>query len=280
MGTQYWRKALKPTNDQSDLVLGHLRERDSVGELIAKYGELVDRIARYMILRMPASVDVNDLTQSGMIGLIEASHSFDASQGASFETYASIRIRGSMLDGIRESDWVPRSVHRRLRALTEATRAMEQESGRAAKSSEVAAAMNVPIADFERQLTDSLRGHVLSIDEYTDREDGSRIYGEKGAALEFADQSKSPAEFLDDSAFRRELVDAIQNLPKREKLVLSLYYEQELDLREIAHVLAVSNSRICQMRSQAMNRIRARLHGWNPSTNADFRPCSPKRPTT
>ncbi len=220
-------------------------QRKSANDVVARHSELVARIAHHLITRLPTSVDVNDLMQSGMIGLIEASRSFDASQGASFETYASIRIRGAMLDELRKGDWVPRSVHRHLRAATEATRAIEQQSGAAARSTDVAAAMNMPVADFDRLIADAVRGHVLSLDAHTDNEDE--------APLKLAHHSSSPAEYLDDSEFRRELVAAIENLPEREKLVLSLYYEQELNLREVGAVLGVSESRVCQIHSQALD---------------------------
>jgi len=229
-------------------------QRQAANDVVARHSELVARIAHHLITRLPASVDVNDLMQSGMIGLIEASRSFDASQGASFETYASIRIRGAMLDELRKGDWVPRSVHRHLRAATEATRAVEQKAGRAAKSSEVAAAMNMPIEDFDRLIADAVRGHVLSLDAHTDNDDET--------PLKLAQHSASPAEHLDDSEFRHELVAAIENLPEREKLVLSLYYEQELNLREIGAVLDVSESRVCQIHAQALVRLRSRLRDW------------------
>jgi RNA polymerase sigma factor for flagellar operon FliA len=229
-------------------------QRQAANDVVARHSELVARIAHHLITRLPASVDVNDLMQSGMIGLIEASRSFDASQGASFETYASIRIRGAMLDELRKGDWVPRSVHRHLRAATEATRSVEQKNGRAAKSTEVAAAMNMPVEDFDRLIADAVRGHVLSLDAHTDNEDE--------APLKLAQHSSSPAEYLDDSEFRHELVAAIENLPEREKLVLSLYYEQELNLREIGAVLDVSESRVCQIHAQALVRVRSRLGDW------------------
>jgi RNA polymerase sigma factor for flagellar operon FliA len=260
------------------LELDHPSERGSVGELVASHSELVNRIAHNLIVRMPRSVDVKDLMQSGMVGLIEASRSFDASQGASFETHATSRIRGAMLDELRKGDWVPRSVHRRLRSLAEATRAVEQNSGRPAKSNEVAALMNLPIDDFEKLLTDAARGHVLSIDAYAAREDQAQVGGEDGGTFEFADQSKSPADLLDDREFRCELVHTINNLPEREKQVLSLHYKEELNLSEIGYVLAVSNSRICQMHAQAMVRVRTHMRGWNDLADADIRFSSPKGP--
>src|ERR1700742_2123398 len=171
-------------------------KRQAANDAVARHSDLVARIAHHLITRLPANVDVNDLMQSGMIGLIEASRSFDATQGASFQTYASIRIRGAMLDELRKGDWVPRSVHRHLRAATKATRAVEQKTGRAAKSSEVAAAMNMPVEDFDRLLADAVRGHVLSLDAQSDDEEST--------PLKLANHASSPAEHLDDSEFRHE----------------------------------------------------------------------------
>jgi RNA polymerase sigma factor for flagellar operon FliA len=150
-------------------------------------------------------------------------------------------------------------VHRHLRAATEATRAVEQKTGRAAKSSEVAAAMNIPVDDFDRLIADAVRGHVLSLDARTDNEDET--------TLKLANHASSPAEHLDDSEFRHELVAAIENLPEREKLVLSLYYEQELNLREIGAVLDVSESRVCQIHAQALVRVRSKLRDWTKSAS-------------
>jgi RNA polymerase sigma factor FliA len=228
-------------------------EREAASEVVARHSDLVARIAHHLITRLPANVDVHDLMQSGMIGLIEASRGFDASQGASFETYASIRIRGAMLDELRKGDWVPRSVHRHLRAATEATRAVEQKTGCAATSRDVAAGMDMPIDDYRRLLANAVRGRVLSLDAHSDNEDAM--------PLKLANHAASPAEHLDDDEFRRELVIAIESLPERERLVLSLYYEQELNLREIGMVLEVSDSRVCQIHARALVRVRARLHG-------------------
>jgi len=229
-------------------------QRQAISDVVARHSDLVARIAHHLITRLPASVDVNDLQQSGMIGLIEASRSFDATQGASFETYASIRIRGAMLDELRRGDWVPRSVHRALRAATEATRAVEQKTGRAAVSKDVAATMGVSLDDFGKLISDAVRGHVLSLDAHTDSEDDT--------PLKLAESAASPQQHLDEDEFRRELIAAIDSLPEREKLVLSLYYEQELNLREIGGVLEVSESRVCQIHAQALVRVRARLRDW------------------
>jgi len=229
-------------------------QRQAAGDVVARHTDLVARIAHHLAARLPSSVDVHDLQQAGMIGLIEASRSFDASQGASFETYASIRIRGSMLDELRRGDWVPRSVHRKLRAATAATRAVEQHTGRAASTSEIAATMKISVDDYSRLITNAVRGHVLSLDAHVD-EDGE-------SQLKCAKHAPSPNQHLDREEFKRELATAIESLPERERLVLSLYYEQELNMREIGAVLEVSESRICQIHAQALVRVRARLGDW------------------
>ncbi|WP_407351627.1 RNA polymerase sigma factor FliA [Luteimonas sp. R10] len=225
-------------------------QRATAGEYVASHSELVRRIAHHLAARLPASVDVDDLIQAGMIGLIEASRSYDADQGASFETYASIRIRGSMIDEIRRGDWVPRSVHRRAREAAAAVRQIEQSSGRAASAQEVAARMDMPLPDYLRLLENAARGQVLSLDSHID-DHGEVETGVRGGP--------SPEQTLERSEFGRELVGAIGQLPEREQLVLSLYYEQELNLKEIGAVLGVSESRVCQIHGQAVLRLRGRL---------------------
>ncbi|HRF55218.1 MAG TPA: RNA polymerase sigma factor FliA [Aquimonas sp.] len=236
--------------------------RQSASEVVAQHSALVARIAHHMVARLPASVDVNDLIQAGTIGLIEATRSYDPSQGAAFETYASIRIRGSMLDEIRRSDWVPRSVHRRVREAAAATQAIEQRTGRAARSSEIANAMQVTAEELNRIMEDAVRGHVLSIDAHVDDSGELRL-----PASEF---SASPSRDHEREAFGDSLTQAIEALPEREQLVMSLYYEQELNLKEIGAVLGVSESRVCQIHGQALVRLRARLADWiAPDLDAD-----------
>ena len=227
-------------------------QRTAVVDPIVQHAELVRRIAHHLAARLPASVEIDDLVQAGMIGLLEASRSYDADQGASFETYASIRIRGSMIDEIRRGDWVPRSVHRRAREAAAAIRDIEQSSGRAATAQEVAARLEMPLAEYQRLLEDAARGQVLSLDSHVEDhgevEPVSRGGGEP-----------TPQEVLVRGEFGRELIAAIGHLPEREQLVLSLYYEQELNLKEIGAVLGVSESRVCQIHGQAVVRLRGRL---------------------
>jgi len=212
--------------------------RDSQGELIERYAPLVKRIAYHLLARLPASVQVEDLIQAGMIGLLEVSTKYDATKGASFETYAGIRIRGAMLDEVRKGDWAPRSVHRNTRMVSDAIRAIEAKTGRDAKDHEVAAEL---LFSFDDLLQDGEHEGL--------HEDGASTHME-------------PARDLEDERFQGALADAIANLPERERLVLALYYDEELNLKEIGEVLGVSESRVSQLHSQCAARLRGRLGEW------------------
>lgn len=230
------------------------QQNGDAAAIVARHSELVRRIAHHLAARLPSSVEIDDLIQAGMIGLIEAARNFQSDQGATFETYASIRIRGSMIDAIRAGDWVPRSVHRRYRDVVATTRAIEQREGRAASAQEIAGALSMSVDDYHHVLQDAARGQLLSLDEYVEDHDGEPNLGQQ--------DNVTPARRFEQSAFRVALGDAIDNLPEREKMVLSLYYEQEMNLREIGEVLSVSESRVCQIHGQAMLRLRSRLTDW------------------
>jgi len=226
-------------------------QRATAVDPVLEHSELVRRIAHHLAARLPASVEVDDLIQAGMIGLIEASRGYDAEQGASFETYASIRIRGAMIDEIRRGDWVPRSVHRRAREAAAAIREIEQATGRTATAQEVAERLELPLPDYLRLLEDAARGHVLSLDSHVEDHGESPSVVDSGIPV--------PDQVAVRSEFGRELAAAIEHLPERERLILSLYYEQELNLKEIGAVLGVSESRVCQLHGQAVVRLRGRL---------------------
>lgn len=225
-------------------------QRSASAEVVERHADLVRRIAHHLAARLPASVEVDDLVQAGMLGLIEAARNFDSDQGASFETYASIRIRGAMIDEIRKGDWTPRSVHRRTREAAETTRRLEQSHGRAATGGEIAEALGLGPEEYARLLEDAVSGQVLSLDSHV--EDHGEVSLPAGAEA-------SPERELRAAEFRKALATAIGQLPEREQLVLSLYYEQELNLREIGAVLGVSESRVCQIHGQAILRLRGRL---------------------
>lgn len=223
--------------------------------LVEKHAPLVRRIALHLAARLPASVELDDLIQAGVIGLIEAVRHYSGERGASFETYAGIRIRGAMLDELRQTDWAPRSVHRRLREATEAMRAVEQRTGRAAKDAEVAKQMGVTLSEYHEIVQDAMRCQVMSMDSAYDGDDDRE-------RMDCADASAGPMELLQRDEFRKALAQAIGQLPERERLVMSLYYDDELNLKEIGAVLDVSESRVCQIHGQAMLRLRARLSDW------------------
>lgn len=226
----------------------------ATNELVVKHAPLVKRIAYHLMGRLPDTVQFDDLVQSGMLGLLEAIKHYDAGQGASFETYAGIRIRGAMLDELRRADWTPRSVHKKARRVAEAIREVENQIGRDAKDSEVAAHMSISIDEYNHILQDSLSCKTFSVEEL--------IQGEDGVIEGVYATTQQPEELLVQQDFQKALANAIAELPDRERLVVSLYYDEELNLREIGKVLDVSESRVSQICSHAMLRLRARLADW------------------
>jgi RNA polymerase sigma factor for flagellar operon FliA len=230
----------------------YTRTRSPDAELMNQHAGLVKRIAYHLAARLPANVEIDDLIQAGSIGLLEAARNYQGDRGASFETYAGIRIRGAMLDELRRGDWAPRSLHRRARDVESAMRAIEQETGREAKDSEIAERMGVSLNDYFEAVTDAARCQVLSTEGFAEDSEGY------DAPADDAD----PDEQVSRAEFQVELIKAIGGLPEREKLVMSLYYERELNLKEIGKVLDVSESRVCQIHGQALVRLRARLGDW------------------
>ena len=222
--------------------------------LVRNHAELVKRIAYHLAGRLPPQVEVEDLIQAGMIGLIEAAQNYYSDRGASFETFAGIRIRGAMLDALRKLDWAPRSVHRKARAAATALREVEIHSGREATDSDVAAKMGVPIEEYHRIVTDAVGCHMLRLNDAQE--------GEESMLDRVADDALDPGAATLDDARRQAVIDAIDKLPPREKLILSLYYEQEMNLKEIGAVMKVTESRVCQLHGQALVRLRARLADW------------------
>ncbi len=222
--------------------------------LVRQHASLVKRIAFHLMARLPSSVQVDDLIQAGMIGLLEASRKYEPSKGASFETYAGIRIRGSMMDEIRKGDWVPRSVHRNARKISEAIKVVEGRESRDAKDHEVAKELEMSLDDYHVCLKDSASGKLFSYDEVLEGGDGS--------VDQLESHSENPYLEIQGDAFKEGLAKAILTLPERERIVLSLYYDEELNLKEIGAVLSVSESRVSQIHSQAALRLRSRLTEW------------------
>ncbi len=230
------------------------QQQTDKAQLVERHAPLVKRIAHHLIARLPASVLVDDLIQSGMIGLLEAARNFDGSKGASFETFAGIRIRGAMLDEIRKGDWTPRSVHRNGRAITEAISQVESETGRDARDSDIADKLNVSLQDYHQMLNEVNAGKLVGIEDLGVSEDVISTEQNRGG--------DAPLEDLMQGAFQKALAHAITTLPEREAIVLSLYYDEELNLREIGEVLDVSESRVSQIHSQAMLKLKSRMKSW------------------
>ena len=227
---------------------------------VEEFAPLVKRIAYHMMMRMPASVQVDDLIQAGMIGLIEAAQKYDTSRGASFETYAGIRIRGAIVDEMRRGDWAPRSVHRNSRRIAQAIKTVEARTGREAQDVDVAAELGISLDEYFEMLQDSNSSRLYSYEETFGEEDSNIDASETSSAF------ASPFEGLQRDGLKKALAAAIAQLPERERMVLALYYDQELNLKEIGLVLGVSESRISQIHSQAAARLKTRLADWHSST--------------
>lgn len=223
---------------------------------VEDYALLVKRIAHHMMMRMPASVQVDDLIQAGMIGLLEASRKYDGSRGASFETYAGIRIRGAIVDEMRRGDWAPRSVHRNARRVSDAINQIEAREGRDASDAEVAQEMGVDRDEYFKMLKDTSSSRLFSYEETFADDDGHSFESDVSMPL------VTPLEGVSRDALKQSLAKAITQLPERERLVLALYYDEELNLKEIGQIIGVSESRVSQIHSQAALRLRGRLQEW------------------
>ena len=225
-------------------------------ELVLKHADLVKRIAYHLVSRMPPNVEVDDLIQSGMIGLLDAAKHYSANKGANFETYAGIRIRGAMLDEVRKSDWTPRSVHRNMREMADVIRKIENEKGQDASPSDIAQALGVTDGGISQ--AGAGRGELPAVQLRSDELERRRVES-RGPCPGRAARALRPYRGC---GLSQRPGRAIGGLPEREKLVLSLYYDEDMNLREIGEVLEVSESRVCQIHGQALVRLRSRLSEW------------------
>ncbi|MHB1053006.1 MAG: RNA polymerase sigma factor FliA [Thiobacillus sp.] len=228
--------------------------RSEKGDLLTQYMPMVKRLAHHMMGRLPPSVEEDDIVQAGMMGLLDAISRYDEAQSAQFEAYAIQRIRGSMIDELRHSDWMPRSARQSMRKIEKAIGMLQHQLGRQPSEGEIAAAMQIPLEAYQSLLGDA-RGHQLMYFEDFGESDESDTFLDKQSANE----SSMPLPQLLDANLRACIIAGIENLPEREQLLMSLYYEQELNLREIAEVFGVSESRICQLHGQAIARLRTKL---------------------
>ncbi|KXF81317.1 RNA polymerase sigma factor FliA [Enterovibrio coralii] len=235
--------------------LTYSRSGASTETVFEQYSTLVKRIAHHLISRLPPNVQVEDLIQAGMVGLLEAQQNYDPSKGASFETYAGIRIRGAMLDDIRKGDWVPRSVHKNNRQISEVISQLEGELGRDPNDKEIAKRLGMSLDQYYQAQNDINAGRLIGIEDLGVSEDAFMTESHRDENL--------PFEEVAEDSFKGHLANAIRGLPEREALVLSLYYDEELNLKEIGAIIGVSESRVCQIQNQAMQRLRTKLSAWS-----------------
>jgi RNA polymerase sigma factor for flagellar operon FliA len=223
-------------------------------QLAKHYAPLVKRIAYHLMAKLPASVQVEDIIQNGMLGLLDAMSRYEEGLGAQFETYAVQRIRGAMLDGLRENDWLPRSLRRDMRRIETAIHTLEQQKGRQPTEGELAESLGMPLGEYQKMLQEARGYQLVYFEDFTDGDDDDYL-DRHSVGTEDLD----PLARLLDKNMRDVLVRAIGDLPDREKTVMGLYYEEDLNLREIGEILGVSESRVCQLHSQAIARLRSRI---------------------
>ncbi len=223
-------------------------EREGVDRLVREHLPLVKQIALHLSARLPPEIELDDLLQVGLMGLLQASESHDGSRGATFATYAGIRIKGAMLDELRRHDWLPRSVQGNLRRVSGAMREAEARVGRSASDAEIADELAMPLSEYHALSAELATARMTSLDELEQPVRGS--------------SSDEPEAHAHDIGFREALASAVATLPEKEKLMMSLYYTEELNLREIGLVLDVSESRVSQLHGQALARLRTSLSDW------------------
>lgn len=224
-------------------------------QLITRYAPLVKRIAYHLMAKLPASVQVEDIIQNGMLGLLDAIGRYEEGLGAQFETYAVQRIRGAMLDGLRENDWLPRSLRREMRRIEGAVHTLEQQHGRQPTERELASALGMELGDYQKMLQEARGYQLVYFEDFGEENDDDFL------ERHMTGEADDPLTLLEDQNMRNILILAIDDLPEREKMVMGLYYEEDMNLREIGEVLGVSESRVCQLHSQAIARLRARISG-------------------
>jgi RNA polymerase sigma factor for flagellar operon FliA len=236
------------------------RDRRLRDRLILTYAPLVKFVAGRLGSGLPAHVDDGDLVSYGLLGLISAIERYDPERDVKFETYAIARIKGAIIDELRVMDWVPRSVRARAREIERAIAALEAKLQRAPTDEEIAQKLGVSTDELDESLADIARSSIAALDELWTVASGS---GDRVALIDTIEDTSGPqpTQALDQTELREALGEAIARLPEREKLVITLYYYEELTLREIGEVLGVTESRVSQLHTKAILRLKARLAG-------------------
>lgn len=223
---------------------------------LRQYAPLVKRLAHQLMTKLPFSVQIDDIIQAGMMGLLDAASRYDDMHGAQFETYATQRIRGAMIDELRQADWLPRSLRRDMRSIETAISRLQQKLGRAPNETEIAKEMGVPLIEYQQLLQEARGAQLIYYEDFHDEDE--QDFFERFTF----DSDADPMALLQDERFKSELTHAIDGLPERERMLMGMIYEQEMNLREIGEVLGVSESRVSQLHSQAVARLRSALKGY------------------
>lgn len=230
---------------------GHLNRND----MIKQYQPLVRRLAHHMMAKLPANIQVDDLIQVGLIGLSEALTRYEVAQGVQFETFATQRIRGAMLDELRDNDWMSRGSRKNQKEIEQALRRLEHKLGRTPLENEIATDLGMSLSDYQALLSKVQGTQLVYIEDMTRSGDDDDSFLDRHAG----DSEADPINMLRDQRLRQALVTAIKALPEREQFIMSMYYEKDMNLKEIAAVLDVTESRICQLHSQSIARLRAKM---------------------
>lgn len=226
--------------------------------LLKQYTPLVRRMAHYMIARLPANVEVDDLIQTGMIGLADAITRYESGHGAQFETFATQRIRGSMIDELRDTDWLSRTSRKEQKDIERAINKLEQRFGRSPHEQEISDELGVSLADYQDMLTKARGSQLIYLEDLTGRDDEDDDVLDRHVS----DEDANPLNILQNQKMREALVEAIKVLPEREQFIMGMYYEQDMNLKEIAEVLKITEARVSQLHSQTVARLRSRLRSY------------------
>lgn len=231
-----------------------LTDRD---EMIKKYAPLIKYIAHRLAMRLPSSVSIEDLMSAGILGLIDAISKFDSKKKVKFETYAEYRIRGAMLDELRSLDWVPRSVRHKASQIEKLIEKLENEKGGAVRDEEIASAMGLSIEEYYEEMKEIQGISLLDMKEI--KKNHANLSDDEILQLLLDDEKSNPYNDLSLKEMKVFLVQAIQELSEKERQIISLYYYEELTLKEIGEVLNLTESRICQLHNSIILKLRAKL---------------------
>ena len=228
-----------------------VKERNKI---IESYLPMIQCVARRISSRLPAHIHYNDLISSGVIGLMDAINKYDASRNNKFKTYAEFRVRGAILDALRSQDWTPRSIRDKAKKIDKITKILEQKFSRPPKEQEIAEALEMNLESYHAMLNQTQEVSVISIDEST-----IFNYTDKGFVLRMLEDTDSSLSKLNRKSVHKIIIEAIKELPERQRIVLSLYYYEEFNLRKIGQILKVTESRVSQLHAQAIEKLRNKL---------------------